>query len=103
VRSKEPLEELERIEALRAANRRLLEQEEEKIRMECTHDLVDGVHRRYLPSTIGRRNPLLEIDVQDAHNRQEGLRLLARSGEVLVESGVELDARLGKFYTAVGV
>lgn len=103
VRSEEPLAELERIEALRAANRRVLEQEEEKIRMECTCDLVDGVHRRYLPSTIGRRNPLLEIDVQDAHNRREGLRLLTRSGEVLAESGAELGARLGGFYAAANV
>lgn len=86
------------IERVRSISRRYLAAEEEKIRMECTPELVDNVHRRYLATTIGRRNPELDIDVQDLYYRRDGIEKLSSAHSILLASGSELQESLREFY-----
>ncbi|TNJ29864.1 hypothetical protein GMRT_10289 [Giardia muris] len=86
------------IERKRALLARYLSAEEEKIRMECTPELVDGVHRRFLPTTIGRRHPLISCDIQDSCNIQSGLEGLAASRRTMSESHALITRELARHY-----
>lgn len=90
--------EIVEIERKRALLARYLSAEEEKIRMECTPELVDGVHRRFLPTTVGRRHPLISCDIQDNYNIQSGLKELAASRRLMSESHALVTRELARHY-----
>ncbi|EFO64712.1 Hypothetical protein GLP15_1820 [Giardia lamblia P15] len=92
------LPEIVEIERKRMLNLRYLLAEEEKIRMECTKELVDGVHRRYLPTTIGRRAPIISDEVQTAKHFADGLQELQDSRNVVLRSQQEMSKKLAKYF-----
>ena len=59
--------EILQLEHTRFINKRILDAEESKVEMECTPELIDGIYRRYLPTTVGRRNTLVDQDLQDVY------------------------------------
>ena len=92
------LPEIVEIERKRMLNLRYLLAEEEKIRMECTKELVDGVHRRYLPTTIGRRAPIISEEVQTARHFADGLQGLQDSRNTMLRSQQETSKKLAKYF-----
>lgn len=95
---KAQLPEIVEIEEKRMLNLRYLLAEEEKIRMECTKELVDGVHRRYLPTTIGRRAPIISDEVQTAKHFADGLQGLQDSRDAVLRSQQETSRKLAKYF-----
>lgn len=92
------LPEIVEIEEKRILNMRYLLAEEEKIRMECTKELVDGVHRRYLPTTIDRRAPIIAEEVQTAKHFADGLQRLQGSRNTMLQSQRETSTKLAKYF-----
>lgn len=92
------LPEIVAIEEKRMLNMRYLLAEEEKIRMECTRELVDGVHRRYLPTTIDRRAPIISEEVQTAKHFADGLQRLQDSRNTMLRSQQETSKGLAKYF-----
>ena len=70
----------------RYINDRILKAEEAKIKMECTAELIDGLYRRFLPSTVGRRNGLIEPDLQDAYYSDQYDSYFNRARDILTNN-----------------
>lgn len=87
---KKVLPEYQYLDHVRFLNDRILKAEEEKTRMECTAELVEGMYRRYLPSTIGRRNQIVDADKQDAYLNLQIDECLDRARDILLTNRTDI-------------
>ena len=92
--------EILQLEHNRFINKRVLDAEESKVEMECTPELVDGMYRRYLPTTVGRRNVVVDQDLQDIYYQKNYEDLFAQARDILVRRQEQLDDELDVIYVA---
>ncbi|CAL5970310.1 Conserved_hypothetical protein [Hexamita inflata] len=86
------------LDHFRFINDRVLKAEEAKIKMECTPELIDGLYRRYLGSTVGRRNTLIDCDLQDAFYSDQYQNYFNKARDVMLKRKEELDLQLDDMY-----
>ncbi|KAH0570327.1 hypothetical protein SS50377_28302 [Spironucleus salmonicida] len=78
--------EFQLLDHFRFLNDRILQGEEEEVRMSCTPEMVDGIYRRYLPSTIDRRNGITVDDLQQAYLGDQVDKCLGEAMRVLIDT-----------------
>lgn len=76
--------EILQLEHTRFINQRVLDAEESKVEMECTPELIDGIYRRYLPTTVGRRNVVVDQDLQDIYYQKNYEELFEEAKNILL-------------------
>lgn len=74
----------------RFINDRILRAEEAKIRMECTPELIGRMYRRFLPQTVGRRNGLIDCDLQDAYYADQYNTFFNQARDILLACSQQL-------------